>query len=280
MKIIDTIPFFLKNYQPSLEHLKNYYNEYPEVFNEYFAYHCKNTDERLNQAVSKYPEVLSNIKEVHQNIIPIIKEITEEYYKRYKVSFPIEVNLIIGGFGSNAYTHRQIIPNITFALEKLSPEPDHLKTIVAHEFGHAAHNILSDESGIQWENIKWTSPLTWLNQEGAAIHFSRGNVAHLHPSIYFHFNEEGYEWLTFANSNKNAIKWEFAQDYRAETPQSIFREWFSIHGGKKFGFSRLGYFLGDIFFQNQIMTLGEMKAIIAWKEKDFEEQVENWLYQK
>ncbi|TCP16133.1 hypothetical protein EV207_1941 [Scopulibacillus darangshiensis] len=115
------------------------------------------------------------------------------------------------------------------------------------------------------------------NQEGAAIHFSRQTVANLHPSIYFSFNDEGYEWLTFAESHKHDIKKAFAEDYAVESPQSLFKEWFSINGGKKFGFNRLGYFIGDLFFQNQIAELGEIKAIIAWGKRGFEEQAKKWL---
>ncbi|WP_078379830.1 hypothetical protein [Sutcliffiella halmapala] len=279
MKIIDTIPFFLDNYQPSIHFLRKYYNEYPDVFKEYFAYHCKDTEERHNKSIAKYPSFLSSIKQVHRQIIPIIQDITDEYFRIFHVSFPIEVHLIVGGFGSNAYTHRQIIPNITFALEKLSPEPDHLRAIVAHEFGHATQNIISNEAGMEWTALPWDSPLIWLNQEGAATHFSRRTVTNLSPSVYFSFDDAGGEWLNFTEANKQAIKVEFAKDYATETPQTLFREWFSINGGKRFGVSRLGYFLGDMFFQDQIKELGEKNAVIAWKEQEFEARASNWLYQ-
>jgi hypothetical protein len=277
MKFIDTIPFFIRNYQPNISFLRTYYNEYPDIFEEYFAYHCKDTEERLNQAVSKYPQTLPLIKQVYENIIPIIEEVVEEYNRIYEVSFPIEVNFIVGGFGSNAFTYRQIIPNITFSLERLSPEPDHLRTIVAHEFGHATHNILSDNAGMDWSKVNWNSPLTWLNQEGAATHFSKRTVPDLNPSVYFQFNNEGDEWLAFALSNQQDIKKKFRKDYDTETPQVLFREWFSINGGKKLGHSRLGYFLADLFFQDQIKRVGESKAIIAWKDTDYEKQAINWL---
>jgi hypothetical protein len=277
VKFIDTVPRFIDNFDISIDYLRSYYAEYPEIFHEYFAYHCKNTDERLNQSIAKYPQSLTVIKEVHQNIVPIIQEITEQYKKLYHVSFPIEVQLIVGGYGSNAYTHRQIIPNITFALEKLSPEPDHLRTIVAHEFGHATHNILTDQSGTDWGNIQWNNPLTWLNQEGAATHFSRQTAMNLHPSIYYSFNDEGHEWFTFAEANKVEIKKAYAKDYSDHTPVEIFREWFSINGGQKYGHSRLGYYIGNLFFQDQITKLGEMEAIIAWKENDFIEKAQKWL---
>lgn len=280
MQIIDTVPFFMENYQPSVAFLKSYYQEYPEIFKEYFAYHCKDTDERHQQSLAKYPEYFSLVEQVHQNIVPVMEEITAEYFKRYGISFPIDVNLIVGGFGSNAYTYRQIIPNITFSLERLSPNPDHLRTIVAHEFGHATHNIMSNQAGVDWKNVKWTSPLTWLNQEGAAIHFSRQTAENLHPSLYFSFNDEGHDWLDFAIQNAKGIKKAFAKDYETLPPEQLFREWFSIYGGKRFGHSRLAYFIGDLFFQSQIKHLGEMEAVMAWGNQEFEKLTEHWLLQE
>jgi hypothetical protein len=280
LNMIDTIPYFMSNYQPSISFLRNYFNEYPEIFKEYFAYHCKDTEERHNQSIAKYPLFFSSIKQVHKSIHSIIEEIAEEYSRKYQVSFPIDVSLIVGGFGSNAYTYRQIIPNITFALEKLSPEPDHLRVITAHEFGHAAQNIATNEAGIDWTKLQWESPLTWINQEGAAIHFSRKIAVNLAPSIYFSFNDEGHEWLAFSEKHKHEIKMMFAKDFAAENPRQVYQEWFSINGGKRFGYSRLGYFIADMFFQYQIMNLGERNAIIAWKDSDFQEQAKKWLYEE
>ncbi|WP_342598857.1 hypothetical protein MHB48_15545 [Psychrobacillus sp. FSL H8-0483] len=279
MKIIDTVPSFLNNYEPSVSFLRSYYAEYPDIFEEYFAFHCKDTEERHCESIKKYPQHFAAIKQVHKNILPIIEEIAAEYEKLYQISFPVDINLIVGGYGSNAYTYRQIIPNITFALEKLSPDPDHLSVIVAHEFGHLAQNILSDQAGMDWEKIHWNSPLFWLNQEGAATHLSRKTVINVHPSIYFSYNSDGYEWLTFAQANTKEIIKAFADDYLSLTPDELYREWFSINGGTKFGHSRLAYFIGDMFFQNQIENYGEMAAIVAWKNEEFEEQVKHWLYQ-
>jgi hypothetical protein len=280
MKIVDTIPFFINHYQSTIDFLKDYYNEFPDVFKEYFAYHCKDTEERLSQAIEKYPHTLNKIEDVHKIIKPIIQEVSEAYFRLYHVSFPVDINLIVGGFGSNAYTHRQIIPNITFALEKLSPVSHHLKTIVAHEFGHATHNIISNETGMDWDNVQWNHPLTWLNQEGAAIHFSKKVVPNMEPSTYFSFDDDGQDWLLFATEHLQEIKTAFAKDFNTKTPQALFREWFSIHGGETFGYSRLAYFLGDIFFQHQIKRLGEIDAIVAWKHPGFIEQAESWLKQE
>jgi hypothetical protein len=191
----------------------------------------------------------------------------------YEVDFPVDVNLIVGGFGSNAFTYRQIIPNVTFALEKLSPVPDHLKAITAHEFGHAAHNIISNDAGMEWSKVDWNSPLTWLYQEGAATHFSRQTAKGMNESIYFSFDDEGEKWLQFFYKNEDKIISAFAVDVTTETPFVVFKEWFSINGGLKFGYSRLGYLIGDRFFQELIKRRGERGAIIAWKDADFKESL-------
>ncbi|MEI4770867.1 hypothetical protein WAX74_14685 [Psychrobacillus sp. FJAT-51614] len=279
MRIIDTVPYFIRNYDPSINFLRSYYSNYPEIFNEYFTYHCKNTEDRHIESLKKYPHYIESIKEVHQNILPILQEIKEEYFKLYQISFPIDVNLIVGGFGSNAYTHRQFIPNITFSLEQLSPIKNHLRVIVAHEFGHAAQNIISEEVRIDWTKIHWNSPLTWLNQEGAATHFSRRTVVNLNPSIYFSYNDDGDEWLEFSIRNKKEIKRAFQENYINLDDVIVFKKWFSINGLNRFGYSRLGYFVGDMFFQHQIEKYGELNAVTAWKEKDFEDNVKQWLFQ-
>ena len=156
---------------------------------------------------------------------------------------------------------------------------NHLRTIVAHEFGHSAHNIISNEAGMNWGQLEWTHPLIWLYQEGAATHFSRQTVKTNHPSVYYSYNDSGYEWLAFAEAYKKEILLEFAKDYLEQPSQALYLEWFSINGGKKFGHSRLAYYIGDLFFQKQIERLGEWNAIIAWKEEDFIANAEKWLLQ-
>ncbi|MFE8700084.1 hypothetical protein ACFYKX_05530 [Cytobacillus sp. FJAT-54145] len=99
MKIIDTVPFFIHHFEPSVRFLRNYYNEYPDIFKEYFSFHCKDTDERLEESLVKYPELFSTLKEVHDKIKPIILEVAEQYTKIYQIHFPIEINLIVGASG-------------------------------------------------------------------------------------------------------------------------------------------------------------------------------------
>lgn len=280
VKVVDTAGYFLENYDGTIEFLRKYYERYPEIFGEYFAYHCKDTVERHQQSLSKYTDAIEHIEAARWRLPSLIEEMATAYERLYGITFPIDVNLLVGGFGSNAYTYRAIIPNISFALEKLSPEPDHLCAIAAHEFGHAAHHIISDGSGIDWTRIKWTDPLTWLYQEGVATNFSRKTAPGLAAAMYYSFNDEGSEWLSFAESNTMEIKRAFAEDYSKLEPQEIFGEWFSINGGKRFGHERLAYFLGNNFFQSLIEEKGELKAVLAWGEEDFQASVEQWLHEE
>ncbi|CAG9622454.1 uS10 family ribosomal protein [Sutcliffiella rhizosphaerae] len=277
MQIIDTVPFFLAKEKRTIPFLRSYYETYPAIFHEYFSYHCQDTEERHMTSLTKYPDSIPSILETHKRIVPIIQEVSQTFAELYKLDLPIGVNLIVGGYGSNAYTHKQVIPDITFALEKLSSDPDHLRVIVAHEFGHAAHNLLSDKAGTDWTKMAWNHPLIWINQEGAATHFSRNIIPDLKPSVYFSFNDEGEEWIEFASTHFSEIKKAFAKDVEQEDSGSIFREWFSIRGGLTFKNARLAYYIGDQFFQYQKKRLGEHTAIVAWKEKHFIEDVQEWL---
>lgn len=277
VKVVDAAGYFLENYDGTMESLRTYYGEYPEIFAEYFAYHCKDTEQRHQQSLRKYPEVMGGIEAARWRLPKIIEEIATAYERHYGITFPVDANLLVGGFGSNAYTYRAIIPNISFALEKLSPEPNHLQAIAAHEFGHAAHHIISDRAGTDWTKINWTHPLNWLYQEGVAIHLSRKAAPDLELAMYYSFDDEGKDWLVFAEANALAIKRAFAEDYRKLDSAELFKEWFSINGGKRFGFERLGYFLGNSLFQHKVREIGELKALLDWGQDGFLESAEWWL---
>ncbi|WP_306009163.1 hypothetical protein [Bacillus sp. MMSF_3328] len=280
MKITNTIPFFLETGHLSADFFREYHRQYPDIFAQYFQYHCRNHEKRIPKSIEQLESEKTHIQRVQENILPIIHETAARFKAAYGVEFPIEVSLIAGIYGSNAYTWRQIIPNITFALEQLTDDKEHLRAIVSHEFGHAAQNILSDQAGMDWKSVSWNNPLIWLNQEGAAIHFSRKIAPGLASSAYFSFNDQGDAWLSFAKSHTNEIIRKFYGDFKKLQHEEIFREWFSIRGGQSFGFSRFGYYVGDLFFQSQIQRLGEEKAIIAWCKTDFLEQVQIWLESK
>lgn len=278
MKINDTFGSFPDN--PTISSLRQYYERHSDIFNFYFQIHCKNTDRRLNQALQKYPTDWESIEKVHERIGELIEGIVQRYLLDYQLDFPITVNLIVGAYGSNGYTNHQIIPDITLAMERLSYKEDPLKVLIAHEFGHAAHNIISNNHHMNWKSVQWDHPYTWLLQEGTATHFSKQIVPYLNEDIYFSFTDSGEEWLGFAKENRHEILKRFTVElHSGKSNKEIFKEWFSINGGENFGYTRLGYFVADCMFRDFEKEIGELNTLLLWKEDNFFQIVEDWLDQ-
>ncbi|WP_042142049.1 DUF5700 domain-containing putative Zn-dependent protease [Paucisalibacillus sp. EB02] len=278
MNINDTFGSFPDNL--TIQSLRQYYEKHPDIFNFYFQIHCKNTDIRLNQAIQKYPTDWDSIEKVHDRIVKLIEIVEQAYQSNYQLNFPITVNLIVGAYGSNGYTNHKIIPDITLAMERLTYKEDPLKVLIAHEFGHAAHNIFSNKHHMDWKLVQWDHPYTWLLQEGTATHFSKQIVPDLNDSIYFSYTDNGDEWLKFARGNRQVLLKKFTEDLRSgRSNKEIFKEWFSINGGETFGFTRLGYFVADCMFQDFEKEIGEMDTLLLWKEDRFFRIVEAWLDQ-
>ncbi|GGA90676.1 DUF5700 domain-containing putative Zn-dependent protease [Ornithinibacillus halotolerans] len=278
MKIHNTVPYFLSNFTPTEHFINQYHEKYATHFKEYFLYHCKNVDEKKKIAIEKYPEQLNDIKLSNSKIEKIIKQVLLCYKQKYDFDFQKEVHIIVGLYGSNAYTHRQFIPDVTFCLERLSSKDEHLNVIIAHEFGHALHNFLSDQAEINWSKINWNDPLVWLLQEGCATYFSK-QVTIAEESVYFSYGyfDREKDWLKFAQDNLTNILTTFIKDYKGQSPTEIFREWFSINGGKHFGYMRLGYYIGYIVVNRLIEKYGVRNAVTLWKEANFSNVIEEIL---
>jgi len=217
MKIYNTVPYFLENYVPSVEFLKHYHEKFSQHFEEYFLYHCKNPNEKITNAIEKYPSVMEDIKKSSVKIEHLIHQVTLAYKEKYGVQFTKDVHIIVGAYGSNAFTHRQIIPEISFCLEKLSSNDTHLQVIIAHEFGHALHNILTDQKGMDWAKVEWFHPFTLLLQEGCATYFSE-QIVKADQSVYFSYDDEGGDWLHFAEKEKSKIVLSFLEDIKERSP--------------------------------------------------------------
>ncbi len=266
MMIHNTVSDFLVNYEPTTGYLQQYFQKNASHFEEYFTYHCKNIEEKLKAAVPKHLEKMADLQVMADEMPGLIVETAKKYEDMYGVSFTKDVHLLVGLYGSNAYTYRQFIPEIAFCLEKLSPEEQHLRTIIAHEFGHALHNILSDQAGIDWSAVEWTDPYTWLLQEGCATYFSK-QVVQTCEDVYFAFEEDA-ESLDFANNNRTRIIKRFIDDLHSFSTVDLFREWFSINGGTIFGHTRLAYYIGYELVAALIQVYGEHEAVTIWKRKD------------
>ncbi|WP_243355506.1 hypothetical protein [Bacillus litorisediminis] len=276
MKIYNTVPYFLEYYQPTEKFLKHYHEKFSPHFKEYLLYHCKNIKEKMKIALQKYPEKMSEIKESNQKIELLIHEIVAAYQETYDVKFIKDVHIIVGCYGSNAFTHRQIIPDVTFCLEKLSSKVEHLKVIIAHEFGHVLHNLISDQAEMGWSKLNWTHPYTWLLQEGCATYFSR-KITEADEAVCFSFDDDGEEWLQFAKHYQQEIITTFKENLLILTDAEIKKEWFSINGGTKFSHTRLGYYIGYKVIELLIEKYGEFKAVTLWKEPNFLDEMEQVL---
>ncbi|MFC4408812.1 hypothetical protein ACFOZY_00040 [Chungangia koreensis] len=269
MIIHQTITYFIEKFKPTAEFVIQYQQEYAIHFEEYFRYHCRQPEEKLKVALTKYPEKLPDIVEINGKIVGLIEEVKAYYEMNYDITFEKDVHLIVGMYGSNAFTHRQINPEITFCLEKLSPKEEHLCVIISHEFGHALHNLLSDHVGMNWKELDWNHPYTWLLQEGSATYFSTKAVTTDDPSVYFTYDDDEEGWLRFAESNRDDILKAFQADLQVLSPTELFREWFSINGGTKFSKTRLAYYIGYHLLLFLIGKMGEQEAVTAWKRPDF-----------
>lgn len=276
MKIHNTTTYFLDHYVPTEVFLRSYYEKFPESFKEYFLYHCRNPDQKIPAAIKKYPVKFEDMRQSSQNIERLIHQTVDAYRQKYGITFTEDVHIIIGAFGSNAFTHRQIIPEITFCLEQLSSKEANLQVIIAHEFGHALHNAISAQEGMDWEKLDWGHPYTWLLQEGCATYFSR-QIVKADEAVYFSYDENGENWLQFVKDNKQAVLSAFIQDMEMSSDIEIFHEWFSINGGQRFGYTRLAYFIAYVVFENLARKYGDVKAVTLWNKGDFHAYVEHEL---
>jgi hypothetical protein len=274
MNIYNTVPYFINYYEPTEEFLKTYQKTFAPHFREYFLYHCKNPDDKIKVAHQRYN--LNNISEISKNIEKYIQEIAKSYQKKYNVQFEKDVHIIVGMFGSNAFCQREIIPEVTFCVEKLSPNAEHLKVIIAHEFGHVLHRIFSYQERMDWYSVQWYHPYTMLLEEGCATYFSK-QVSKAKTSVYFSYDENGDEWLNFAINNFKLILNAFLEDLEKYSHEHIYYEWFSISGGKRFGYTRLAYYIGYRAVKKLIEKYGELKGITIWRNPSFFDQMKEIL---
>ena len=214
--INNTIPSFLKLWESTdieLAVLNQYFTSHPEIFEEYFKYHCPNTNERLSNAIKQYPTKIEDIRIITKTLPIIIQEITNEYRNKYHFDVNMKFHIFVGGFGSNAFVEREIIGDIFFAAEKLSPDSNHLRVIVAHEIGHIYHNIMLQNDGMDWEKAEWADAAVNLYREGVATYFSKQIMKGLDESVYYSYDNDGERCLQYYIENEEQIKKRFLEDY-------------------------------------------------------------------
>jgi hypothetical protein len=259
-----------------LTSMDEYYATYPEVFDEYFQFHCPRTEERLTSALKRYPKQVDDMRKVVNQLPTIIAEVLEQVSTHLEFTLDLEFYLLVGGFGSNAYVNRRIKGNVYFAVEKLSSDPNHLRVIVAHELGHIYHNILLDRANIDWPSLVWDDGTTSLYREGVATYISQQAVPGLSEAIYFQYDDSGEDWLKFCKNHHADIVAAFLEDAKEWTFEKE-REWFRLSGGKRFGYNRIGYYLGTELVRYFVDQLGEEKTMTLWAGTDLRQTVISWL---
>ena len=278
--INNTIPSFLKLWESTdieLAVLNQYFTSHPEIFEEYFKYHCPNTNERLSNAIKQYPAKIEDIRIITKTLPIIIQEITNEYRNKYHFDVNMKFHIFVGGFGSNAFVEREIIGDIFFAAEKLSPDSNHLRVIVAHEIGHIYHNVMLQNDGMDWEKAEWADAAVNLYREGVATYFSKQIMKGLDESVYYSYDNDGERCLQYYIENEEQIKKRFLEDYIEGWTFEKEKEWFRLSGGQYFGYNRLGYFLGTAFVEYVAQTLGESEGFTFWNRHNLKRGVMDWL---
>ncbi|RLQ96344.1 aminopeptidase [Falsibacillus albus] len=257
--------------------MKGLFSEYPDVYERYFPQHCPLTDERLNAAIDKYPAVMDEMKKASHRLPEIIKEVNATYTSTYHFNHDLQFHLFIGSFGSNAFVEAKVAGDIFFAIEKLSAKEEHMKVIAAHEIGHVYHNVISGEEGIDWRNIDWMHGMTTLYREGVATYLSKRIVENVDEPVYFSYNDEGIGWYAFAEKNRHSIIKAFQEDTIGQWNMEKEREWFRLSGGNRFGYNRLGYYIGTLFVEHLVNELGEREALTLWASNSLHSRIEDWL---
>ena len=83
--------------------LNQYFTSHPEIFEEYFKYHCPKTKERLSNAINLYPAKIEDIRIIAETLPTIIQEITNKYRNKYSFDVNMKFHIFVGAFGSNAF---------------------------------------------------------------------------------------------------------------------------------------------------------------------------------
>ena len=283
MRIDTIVPAFLNlcesNKILSMFELKTYIDENSEVFNHYFPNHCPKTEERLQAAIDKYPAKLEDIRRIGERLPGIIEVLDKQYTKTFQHDLDIHYKMLVGTYGSNAFVTREIKGDIYFAVEKLSPQVDHLKVITAHEIGHVTHFSFAARQGMDWTKVDWMHGLTTLYTEGAATYLSKKMVPGLNESVYFTYDDDGDSWVACFEGHKAEVKQRFLADVLAGWNMEKEREWFRLSGGSYFGYNRLGYLLGTDYVEHLVDRMGEEAALAFWSSNDVKKDILTWLEQ-
>ncbi|WDL97156.1 hypothetical protein [Alicyclobacillus sp. ALC3] len=277
MNIIDTTKEFFQLWEHNtpftLGHLDTYYGRFPDIFDTYFKSHCTRTPTRLNSAIERYPATVDTMKRCVALLPSLVAEVYDEMSGLLQHALPMEIRLLVGGFGSNAYvTHDG---TLHFAVELLPCETALLRVLIAHEMAHAFHFRLLTEAGFQFSQLAWDG-YTSLYLEGLATFVSMLLNPGLPEAAYFSFDNSGGDWVSFCRNHYEDIKERINDDLQHwDMEQEI--EWFRLRGGKTYGMNRLGYFIGTEFISSCVESIGLIDTMRLWGMQDIQPVVQHWM---
>lgn len=207
-----------------------------------------------------------------------------ELQNRALVASSALVDLLIANHDSISSTSRIDMETIQYAykysvflaIEKLPSLEEYVKVIVAHEIAHIYHNyILLEQTETNWESIPLMNGITSMYLEGVATYISKRLVPDMPESVYYSYDDSGEDWFSFCRGNQKEIARAFLEISNWDIDG--LREWFRLSGGKIFGYTRLGYFLGTVFIEDKLKEIDEYKIYTLLADESFLSIGNQWL---
>ena len=259
--------------------LLDYFSRYPEIFDVYFPDYCPKTDERLIRAIGRYPAKEEDIARAGQRLPEEIENVRDLYRGLTGIDADNDHHLFVGAFGSNAFVAGANKDEVFYALEMLSPEPDDLRLVAAHEMGHVVHHRMSAQASgdTWWRKVDWSHPLVTLLSEGGAIYLSKLAVPGMGRPDYVSFGALGEEGYGFYMANRKKLHEAFADDMESGWNEDKDKEWFRLSGGTRHGIPRLGYYIADDLIEHRAELRGMDAALTDWDAMTLEEEFSDYL---
>lgn len=254
--------------------LNDYHKEHPDIFNTYFNGYCKKTDVKMAKSIERYSEDYSRLEKVIKMLPHVIEKVAAKGERHFGFSINVPVHIFVGIYGSNAFVDHQA--EIYLAVEKLPSDPGLLEIIVAHEMVHSYHYHLLGNAGIDWNSIDWLDARNSMYLEGVATSISEKLVPGYSKSVYFSYDEQGEEWLSFCHDNHLRLADAFLIDFKNGSV-NMEREWFRLSGGQQFGYSRIGYYLGTVFVTDLCRKLSEREILTLLAKGSVSKAVDCWF---
>lgn len=225
-----------------------------EVFDFYFSPPHWGRRENLPAALGRYAEDMERIEGVAREVrelIPRIAERTLAAFTTREDEVELGVIAFVGAYGADGFGFPFAgSASVFLALELLAGyEPDRVRALIAHEFGHGLHLELRRNVRPEWFAEIMKDPLQLLQfasalfAEGLAVAASKRSIPGLDERAYLFYSPEQWAWCR-ANRAKLV---DLALDALQREEQGDYFRFFA--GGKpseELPFDRTGYYVGSL----------------------------------